>query len=107
MTEEDEERRSLVYVPNKSDQDFSDAERFGDLLFLTTELVNPYATNNLYRLIAKRMKDVGPQDYILLSSLNVLNAIAAGVMAYRTGQANFLLYRRGRYVERTMAFSVS
>jgi coproporphyrinogen III oxidase len=107
MSATEEERRPIVYIPNKSDQDFSDAARFGDPLYLTTELVNPYGTNTIHRLIAKRMKDVSPSDYILVSSLNILTAIASGVMAYRTGQANFLLYRRGKYVERTLAFSVS
>jgi hypothetical protein len=107
MSPTEEERRSIVYVPNKSGQDFSDAERFGDLLYLTTELVNPYGTQVLHRLISKRMRDVSSEDYILVSSLNVLTAIASGVMAYRTGKANFLLYRRGKYVERSMTFSVS
>jgi hypothetical protein len=107
MSATEEERRPIVFIPNKSTQDFSDAERFGDIRYLTTALINPYGTNTLHRLIAKRMRDVTSQDYILVSSLNILTAIASGVMAYRTGQANFLIYRRGTYVERSLAFSVS
>lgn len=81
-----------VYVPNKSHHDFKKAERFGQLVYLTDGVVNRFAVNQLYRECGAAMKDATAEDYILVSSLSILNAVAASIMAHRFGCVNFLVF---------------
>lgn len=93
---------SIVFVPNKGPQDYSDAQRFGELHFLTQGLIKRYATGTMYREIIAGMEDASRDDHLLVCSLPVLNAITASVMAYRFGRVNYLLFKDGRYIERVI-----
>lgn len=95
-----ERRRPRVYIPNKSHHDFSKAEEYGDLVFLTEGLVKRLNVNALYREIGEIMEDAIEEDYILVSSLSILNAIPASIMAYKFGRVNYLLHKDGTYLER-------
>ena len=89
-----------VYIVNNSPHDFSDAERYGEITFLTSGSINKYATNNMVRLFAEAMVDSRPEDLIVLCSLNVMNAVACAVFAAKHQCINLLLYKDGRYIER-------
>lgn len=89
-----------VYVVNKSSHDFSSAEEYGELVFLSEGSMNRYGTNNMVREFGEIMKDSSPSDYIVPCSLNVMNAIACAIFAHKHGCLNLLLFRRGEYVER-------
>tara|TARA_Y100000310_G_scaffold327344_1_gene393554 strand:+ start:2008 stop:2334 length:327 start_codon:yes stop_codon:yes gene_type:complete len=102
MSEYDEERQPIVFIPNKGAHDFTDAERYGEIRFLTEGTVRRYAVNNLYRMIAEGMKDAQEQDYILISSLTILNTIVTAILARKFGKVNFLLFRDGEYIDRTI-----
>lgn len=98
----DPHRTPIVFIPNKGAHDFSDAERYGELRFLTEGTVRRYAVNNLYRVIAEGMKDAEEEDYLLISSLTILNTIVCSVLARKFGKVNFLLFRDGEYIDRTL-----
>lgn len=83
-----------VFVPNRSGHDFSPAKSFGDLVYVTDGLVNRYQVNQLYRLCMEALKDAGPDDYILVSSLTIINSIMAMILGARFGRVNFLLYSK-------------
>ncbi len=51
------------------------------------------------------MADSEPDDYIIISGLSVLVAVAAATMAYKHGKVNFLIFRNGEYVERNVDIS--
>jgi hypothetical protein len=89
-----------VYVVNKTGHDFSDAERFGELVFLSEGYMNRYATNNIIRQFQEVMSESGPKDYIVTCSLNVMNSIACAVFAHKHGTLNLLLFKNGVYIER-------
>jgi hypothetical protein len=89
-----------VYIVNKSAHDFSKAEKFGSLIYCTEGRINRFATNNMVRKFEDAMKDSTKDDYILLCSLNVMNAIACAVFAKKHGTLNLLLYKDGKYIER-------
>lgn len=91
---------SKVYVVNKSSHDFSAAEHFGKLVFLSEGHMNRYGTNNMCRHFADAMADSTADDYILLCSLNVMNAMACAIFAHKHGVLNLLLYKDGKYIER-------
>ena len=95
-------RRPTVYIPNRAGHDFSDAERFGTLKFLTSGIVKRYSTNHIYRTLVEGMEDAQPQDYLLVCSLSIINAIAASILARRFGKVNYLLFSGGSDIERTV-----
>ena len=89
-----------IYIVNKSSHNFSPAEEYGELVFLSEGSMNRYGTNNMVREFSRIMKDSSPSDYIVPCSLNVMNAIACAIFAHKHGVLNLLLYRRGEYIER-------
>ncbi len=91
-----------VYVVNKSAHDFSKAEEFGEVVFLSEGAVNRYATNNMHRKFKESMRGSSPDDYIVPCSLNVMNSIACALFARKHGKLNLLLFRKGEYVERNL-----
>jgi hypothetical protein len=91
-----------VYIPNKTDQDFSAAEKYGELCFLTDGIVRRYDVPTLYRQIADKMRESQAHDYIVVSNLPILNVISCAIQMKRHGRANVLLYRGGEYLERTV-----
>ena len=97
-----EMRSPKVFIPNKSYHDFSDASRFGELVYLTEGTQNRFKINDLYRRIGKIMEDAGPGDYLLVSGPSTVNAIAASILAFKFGRVNYLVYdgNQARYISR-------
>ena len=95
---------SLVYIVNKAAHDYSDAERFGDLVFCTDGALNRYDTSQMYRELYSSMKDSMEEDYILLTSLTSLCSIACAIFAHKHGCLNLLIHRDVGYVERKLVF---
>lgn len=95
-------KMAKVYVVNKSSHDFSPAERYGELMFMSEGLMNRYATNNMHRIFSERMKDSSEEDYIVPCSLSVMNSIACAIFARKHGRLNLLLFKEGEYIERNL-----
>lgn len=95
---------SNVYIVNKSSHDFSQAEKFGKLIFLSEGPVNRYAINHMHRLFWSQLKNSQPDDYIVPCSLNVMNALACAIFASKYNRLNLLLFRNGEYLERNVVF---
>jgi hypothetical protein len=91
-----------VYIVNKSAHDFTDAEQYGELIFLSEGTINRYATNNMHRQFSKKMEDSSEGDYIVPCSLNVMNSIACAIIAHKHGKLNLLLFKNGSYIERNL-----
>jgi hypothetical protein len=93
--------KPIVYIPNKGSHNYSDAERFGELTFLTSGRIRKYDIDFLYGEMSKGMIDAQEQDYVLISSLPIVGSIACSVMAKKFGKVNLLLFCDGAYIERT------
>lgn len=91
---------SRVYVVNKSSHDFSPANQYGELVFISEGPMNRYATNDMIRQFKYVMQNSDPSDYIVPCSLNVMNSIACAIFAHKHGRLNLLLYKEGTYIER-------
>lgn len=91
-----------VYVVNKSAHDFSEALKWGEIIFMSEGPMNRYAVNNMHRLFTESMKDSHPNDHIVPCSLNVMNIIAGALFAKKHGTLNLLLFNDGEYVERNL-----
>jgi hypothetical protein len=96
---------SKVYIVNKSGHNFSDAERYGPIVFVTEGKLNRFAANDMYRQTTEAMKTSSPNDYIVPCSLNVLNSIVCATFAYKHGRLNLLLFKGGKYIERNIVFN--
>ena len=91
-----------VYIVNKSAHDFKPAEKFGKIVYLSEGPVNRYATNHMHRLFTDALQNSCPTDYIVPCSLNVMNSIACAIFSFKHGRLNLLLFRQGKYLERTL-----
>lgn len=89
-----------VYVVNKSSHDFTQAEEYGEIIFLSEGSMNRYATNSMIRQFGEAMTLSEAGDYIVPCSLNVMNSIACAIFAKKHGCLNLLLFKDGTYIER-------
>lgn len=95
-------RTPLVFVTNLGAHDYAPAGKYGELRFLTRGKINRYATSTIYREFIDAMQDSEETDFLLVSSLSILNSIAAAILARKYGMVNFLLFSDGRYVLRSV-----
>jgi hypothetical protein len=95
-------RTPLVFVTNLGAHDYAPAEKYGELRFLTRGKINRYSTSTIYREFIESMHDSEKEDFLLISSLSILNSIAAAILSRKHGMVNFLLYSEGRYVLRSV-----
>ena len=93
-----------VYIVNKSAHDFSAAENFGEIIFLSEGPMNRYAVNNMVRQFKDIMLNSHEEDYLVPCSLNVMNSIASSILVHKHGRLNLLLFKAGDYIERNIIF---
>src|SRR3990167_9797299 len=92
-----------VFIPNKSFHDFSDAKRFGELVYVTSGVQNKYNTTLMARLWQDALQESSHDDYILQTSLSVLNSIGVAMFACKyDGKVNILIWQKDKYIERTL-----
>lgn len=88
-----------VFIPNLSHHDFTSARKFGELVFLTEGWVPPQQVNNIFRQCYEKMKDCTDSDFLLISSLPIINAAASSIMAMKCGgRLQFLIFDHGNYI---------
>lgn len=97
-------RAPKVFVPNDSYHDYSGAKRFGDLVFITEGRVNRKNVNDITRKVAEALEEAEAHDFVVISSLSVINSITCAVMAMRFKRLNLLLFddHAGSYFSRTV-----
>ena len=95
-----DKRKKKVYIVNRSSHDFSAAEEYGEIVFLSEGPMNRYSTNNMHRQFSEKMRDSNKLDHIVPCSLNVMNSIACALFAHKHGRLNLLLFKNGDYIER-------
>lgn len=91
---------SKVFVVNKGAHDYSKAERFGELVFCTDGTLSKFDLNQMYRELTAAMREAGPDDWILLTSLTTLCSVACAIFGRRFGRLNLLIFKDNDYVER-------
>jgi len=91
-----------VYIINNSGHDYSPAEQYGELVFLSSGKVHPYESNTHYRDFAEKMKDATSEDFILITSLASMNAIAGWILGTLNLPLQMLIFKDGEYVVRKL-----
>jgi hypothetical protein len=94
---------SKVFIVNKSFHDFREAEKYGEIIYLSEGRMDRYEINNMARQFKEAFANSHPSDFIVLCSLNSMNAIACSVFAVMHGTLNLLLFKQGKgYIERNL-----
>lgn len=98
-----------VFIVNRSSHDFSAAEKFGELVFMSEGNVPRLATSKMCRLFEPFLKDSDPDDYILQTSLTTMVVQAGAMFAAKHGRLNLLIYIpesnvAGHYISRVSVF---
>jgi len=91
-----------VYVTNRGGHSYDAAEKYGELVYVTEGTLNRFATSTLYRAFVDGMVDSHEDDYILITSMSIVNAIGAAVFAHKHGKLNLLQYASGEYILREL-----
>ena len=102
LREERKERRPKVFIINKSGHDYSPAQEFGDLVFLSEGFVEPYDLNIHYREFSEKLQEAQEGDYLLITSLASLNALAGWILGIKGLSLNLLLFKGNKYLERNI-----
>lgn len=97
--------RQRIYIPNKSGHDFTAAEKFGDLIFMTEGFISRFAVNEVYRAFSDIMADSHEDDWLLPSGYAFMNQVAGAIFAKMHGRLNLLLFdpSTGEYISRSIS----
>lgn len=91
-----------VYILNDGGHNYDDAARFGEITFCLEHNVSKWDISQMYRELNDALADANCDDYIVISSLATLCSVATAILADRFGEVHFLIFKDGKYVERTL-----
>lgn len=96
-----EEKRPKVYIVADGGHDYSDAERFGDIVFLSTTPIHRHAVDNMVRTFNEILKKSSPEDYLLVTQYTNMVVVATAIMSHLHGKVRLILFdHNGRYLDR-------
>jgi len=99
-------RKPHVYIMNLSGHDFSEAHHFGEVIFLTDGKVRGDKVNTYFRSLVERLDRIQPGDYLVCTSLQVINLIAGIVIGWKkVSPLNLLYFSNGRYISIPLEFT--
>lgn len=91
-----------VYVVNRGPHNYSEAERFGSLVYCTDGSLDKYDTAQMYRELCDAMYDSKAEDFILLGSLTSLCCVACSIFVAKHWCINLLIHRSDGYINRSL-----
>ena len=97
--------RKKVFIVNAGEWDMSSAEKFGTLIPLTEGRAQPiFNIEHILELMKPKLDTAEEDDYILLCGSPMLIVIATGLMLFKFGVVNVLLFdaKTREYVPRTL-----
>lgn len=91
-----------VYILADGGHDYSDAERFGTLVFLKIPTYAKWDIARLYDELQEGLKEAEADDLLVVSHLTSHCCVATAIMVEWFGRVNFLIYRKDRYEEKKL-----
>lgn len=91
-------KRPKVYALTRQSYDYSQAEQFGDLIFVATTTLPKYDMRLQKTIISNGLKDITEDDYIILSGLPTYMSLAMFFVAKRLKKVKVLLWRYSEYI---------
>lgn len=96
-----------VYITNLGPHDYSEAEKFGELVYCTQGLVDKLDVAQMHRELSASMERSESTDFILLTSLTSLCAVACALFTWKHGQLHLLIHKGDGYIKRSLFFDKS
>lgn len=93
-----------VFVVNDAGHDYSSAESYGELIFMTRGMLPVLQLTRMLREFDEHLKGSSPADYILHSGPSVVNSIACSLFAVKHKKLNLLLFVGDGYELRQLNF---
>lgn len=90
MTAENE--RPKVWIASDAGHDFSEAEKYGDLVAVTNGKSNIFNIRHLVSDFAEKLTDFGPEDYLLLSGNVVVNVLLSSILLQKQETIQVLIF---------------
>ncbi|MCS7232006.1 MAG: hypothetical protein RMJ67_07720 [Elusimicrobiota bacterium] len=93
---------ATVWIVNKRNHNYKDAEKFGKLEVLTAGKMNIFRANDLVKdVINKLANKTSPNDLIVLSGYIIANSIVIHYFLKKYGKANLLVWdaNNNKYVK--------
>lgn len=91
-----------VYILADGGHDYSDATRFGDLVFLKIPTFAKWDIARLHDELAEGLKDATEDDLLVISHLTSHCCVATALMVEWFGRVNFLIFRKDKYEEKNL-----
>ena len=97
-----------IYVVSDSSHDYSDAQRFGEMIFLFKEKINVFAIGKLAKLINEKLANAQVEDYLILSGNSIAGCMAFYTLLKNFNQVKLLIFsfRDQQYEARTITRSM-
>lgn len=81
-----------VFITNVAGHDFSKAEKFGEITWITKGWVPLQSLDRIKFLVTEKLVDVKPEDFLLLSGTQVVCVVAALVWHNKLGYIKMLVH---------------
>lgn len=92
-----------VFVVNDGGHDYSDAQRFGEVIICSQGVLKKDDVALMYRELRTCFEEhASPGDYLLVSGLNSMCMVAAALFADMFGELHLLLFHGGQYTPRDL-----
>jgi hypothetical protein len=91
-----------VYIVNNTNHDYSKAEQYGELVYVTKGKLPIFKTNTVRALLEKGLVKFSKDDYLLISGPAIVSVMAATILYSRFDTVKFLIFdaKQQNYVVR-------
>lgn len=94
-----------VFVANFAGHDYSGAEKYGALCFVTKGFISFQSLDRVKYQVGMGIKDSRPDDWLALSGTNIINVLAAVLWFGMHGQIKILNYDKNTGVYREVTIT--
>lgn len=97
---------TTVYVVNQSCHNFSQAKKFGKIIFMTKGSIDRFNLTKMHRTFHSFLENSKEGDYIVLSGLTNMSTIACSIFTNKHRRLNLLVWdsKNKRYFSESLFF---
>ena len=81
-----------VYVVNNTNHDYSKAEQYGELVYITKGKLPIFKTNTVRAMLEKGLVKFTKDDYLLISGPAIVSVMAATILYNNFDSVKFLVF---------------
>jgi hypothetical protein len=87
---------SKVFVVNKGCHDYSPAQEYGELVYLSHSSMDRFDLSKIWRKFEPQLINSHSDDWILVSGLTIMSVVATGIFVQLHNKLNILLYKSNK-----------